>query len=112
MEQARDVTALNESLRLAEAAVQLEPTYVDGLDTLGWVHYRRADYANSIATLTKARKLAPLRMDIAAHLGLAYAKAGSGPQALAELKAALASKPPLPNRAELERVVKELGAVP
>jgi tetratricopeptide (TPR) repeat protein len=112
MEQARDVTALNESLRLAEAAVQLEPTYVDGLDTLGWVHYRRADYANSVATLTKARKLAPLRMDIAAHLGLAYAKAGSRPQALAELKAALASTSPPPNRAELERVVKELGAVP
>ena len=110
MEQARDLAGLNESLSLAEAAVKLEPTYVDALDTLGWVHYRRADYAKSVATLSKARKLAPNRMDIAGHLGLAYAKAGSRPEALAELKVALASKTPLANRAELERVAKELGS--
>jgi hypothetical protein len=49
-------------------------------------------------------------MDIAAHLGLAHAKAGSRAQALTELRAALASKTPLPNRAELERVVGELSS--
>ena len=110
MERARSASELNESLSLAEAAVKIEPNYVDALDTLGSVHYRRADYAKSIAELSKARKLAPARMDIAAHLGLAYAKAGSKPQALTELRAALASKAPIANRAELERVVKELGS--
>ncbi len=110
MEQARDTTALNESLGLAETAVKLEPTYVDALDTLGWVHYRRADYTKSVAALSKARKLAPGRMDIAAHLGLAYAKNGSNAQALTELRAALASNAPLANRSELERVVKELSS--
>jgi Tfp pilus assembly protein PilF len=110
MEEARDTAGLNEALALAEAAVKQEPAYVDALDTLGWIQYRRADYAKSVAALSTARKLAPARMDIAAHLGLAYAKAGSHAQALTELRAALASKSPIPNRPELERVVKELSA--
>jgi len=101
---------LNEPLRLAETAVAMEPAYVDAHDTLGWVLYKRAEYDRSVVALSKARKLAPTRMDIAAHLGLAYAKAGSRQQALTELRAALASKPPLPNRVELERVVKELAS--
>ena len=110
MEQARDAAGLTEALSLAETAVKLEPNYVDALDTLGWVHYRRADYAKSIAALSQARKLAPNRMDVAAHLGLAYAKAGQKPQALTELRAALASKATIANRAELERTVKELAS--
>ena len=110
MDQASDATALNEAATLAETAVKLEPTYVDGLDTLGWVHYRRADYVKSVEALSKARKLAPNRMDVAAHLGLAYAKAGKKSEALVELRAALASKTPVANRAEVERVAKELGA--
>jgi len=110
MERAQSASELSESLSLAETAVKIEPNYVDALVTLGLVHYRRADYAKAIAELSKARKLAPTRMDIAAHLGLAYAKAGSKPQALTELRAALASKTPIANRAELERVIKELGS--
>lgn len=110
VDQASDSTTLNQSLSLAETAVKLEPTYVDALDTLGWVHYRRADYVKSVEALSKARKLAPGRMDVAGRLGLAYAKSGQKSQALAELRTALASKTPVANRAELERVAKELGA--
>lgn len=106
-EQGADST---EALRLAEAATTLEPAYEDAHDTLGWVLYKRGEYAKAVNALSKARKLAPNRMDIAAHLGLAYAKAGSRAQALTELRAALASKTPLPNRAELERVVGELSS--
>ena len=109
MERAQDNAALNEALVLAETAVKQEPGYVDGLDTLGWIYYRRADYPKSVSALSMARKLAPERMDVAAHLGLAYAKAGSKAQALTELRAALASKAQIPNRPELERVAKELG---
>ncbi len=101
---------LSEALRLAQAATLLDPTYVDALDTLGWVHYRRGEYTNAVTNLAKASKLAPGRLDIAAHLGLAYAKAGSKTLALTELKRAFASKPPLPNRAELERVVADLSS--
>ena len=103
-------TDSTEALRLAEAATTLEPAYEDAHDTLGWVLYKRGEYEKAVSALSKARKLAPNRMDIAAHLGLAYAKAGSRVQALTELRAALASKTPLPNRAELERVVGELSS--
>ena len=103
-------TDLTEATRLAEVATTLEPTYEDAYDTLGWVFYKRSEYGKAVTALSKARKLAPGRMDIAAHLGLAYAKAGARAQALTELRAALASKVPLPNRAELERVVGELAS--
>lgn len=99
-----------EALRLAEAATTLEPAYEDAQDTLGWVLYKRGEYSKAVSALSKARKLAPNRMDIAAHLGLAYAKAGQKSLALVELRAALASKTPVANRAELERVAKELGS--
>ena len=110
MEGARDNAALSEALTLAETAVKQEPAYVDALDTLGRIYYRLADYPKSVSALSTARKLAPERMDIAAQLGLAYAKVGSKAQALTELRAALASKAQIPNRPEVERVAKELGA--
>ena len=100
---------LNEALRLAEAATAADPEYVDGLDTLGWIRYTRGEFPESVTALSKAAKLAPDRMDVAAHLGLAYAKAGSKAQALAELRRALASRAQLPNRPELERVAAELS---
>ena len=103
-------TDSTEALRLAETATTLEPAYEDAHDTLGWVLYKRGEYQKAVTALSKARKLAPNRMDITAHLGLAHAKAGSRAQALTELRAALASKAPLPNRAELERVVGELSS--
>jgi tetratricopeptide (TPR) repeat protein len=103
-------TELDEALRLSQAATRLDPSYVDAFDTLGWVQFHRGEYTDAVTTLTKAAKLAPDRMDIAAHLGLAYAKAGSKTRALAELRRALAGRAPLANRAELERVVADLSS--
>jgi len=101
---------LDEALRLAQAATTLDPNYLDAFDTLGWVRYTRGEYANAVSVLTKAAKLGPDRMDIAAHLGLSLAKTGSKAQALTELRRALASRADLPNRAELQRVVNELSS--
>ena len=106
-EQGKD---LDEALRLAKAACRRDPGYVDALDTLGWIHFRRGEYAEASATLSRASALAPDRLDIAAHLGLAYAKTGSTARALKELRRALAAPTPLPNRAELQRVVAELSS--
>lgn len=105
-DQGRD---LEEALKLAEAAVKQEPEYVDGQDTLGWVHYRRADYARAIAAFSKAKSLSPTRGDIAAHLGMAYAKAGRKQEALTELRRALQWKGELSNRREVETLVATLG---
>ena len=101
---------LDEALRLAASAVTLDPKYTDARDTLGWVQYRRGEYAAAVTTLKAAKALAPANTDIAAHLGLAYAKAGHKPEALAELKRALAPGSTVANRAELERTVTQLSA--
>jgi tetratricopeptide (TPR) repeat protein len=66
---------LDDALRLATRATERDPKYADGQDTLGWIRYRRGEYAEAISTLKIARALAPSRTDIAAHLNLAYAKA-------------------------------------
>jgi tetratricopeptide (TPR) repeat protein len=103
---------LDEALRLAEFATKRDPKYADGRDTLGWVRYRRGEYAQAVTALKGAKVLAPSSTDIAAHLGLAYAKTGHKQEALVELKRALASGSRVSNRPELERVVTELSATP
>ena len=105
-------THLDEALRIASAVATREPGYVDAHDTLGWVHYRRAEYARAAAAFKAAKALAPARPDIAAHLGMAYAKIGQKKEALSELKRALAPGNDLPNRAELEGLVKTLSLAP
>ncbi len=103
---------LDEALRTATTVVNDAPDYVDARDTLGWIQYLRSDFTNAVATLKKAKTMAPTRLDIAGHLGLAYAKAGRKAEAIPELKRALASKAPIPNRAELERVLAEVSKLP
>ena len=101
---------LDEALRLAELAAKRDPNYADGHDTLGWVRYRRGEYVPAVTALKEAKALAPSSTDIAAHLGLAYAKTGHKQEALAELKRALAPGNKVSDRPELERVVAQLSA--
>lgn len=102
---------LPEAQHLAETAVKSAPGYVDGYDTLGWINYKRGQYKAAVTALEKAKSLAPDRADIAAHLGLAYAKAGATSAAIAELKRALQAKD-LPNHQELEGTLQSLTSRP
>jgi tetratricopeptide (TPR) repeat protein len=99
---------LDEALRLGRLAIKADPRFVDAYDTLGWVHYLRHEYTQAVTVLEKGKSLAANRTDIAGHLGLAYAKAGSKQRALTELRRALASPEPLPNRSDLQRAVDAL----
>jgi tetratricopeptide (TPR) repeat protein len=103
---------LNQALRFADMAVKRDPKYADAYDTLGWVRYRRGEYPQAVTALQEAKKLAPSNNEVAAHLGLAYAKVGRKQAALVELKQALLPGNNLSNRAELERVATELSANP
>jgi tetratricopeptide (TPR) repeat protein len=105
-EQGKD---LNEALRYAELAVKSNPKYVDGHDTLGWVRYRRGEYPQAVKALQEAKALAPANTGVAAHLGLAYAKAGDKRDALVQLKQAMTASD-VSNRAEVERVAAELSS--
>jgi len=102
--------SLDEARILAQAATKAGgDSYVDAYDTLGWVYYQRGEYSQAVISLSKAKSLAPRRLDIAGHLGLAYAKAGRKKEAVVELKRALSGTASLPNRTELERVLAELS---
>ena len=72
---------LDEALRLAQMATTRDPKYVDGQDTLGWVRYKRGEYAKAISAFQAAGALAPSRADIAAHLKLANFKVSEAREA-------------------------------
>jgi len=59
------------------------------LDTIGWVHYARQDYAKAITELSKSSDLAPNSPLLRYHLGMAQYKAGQTAQARLNLKKAV-----------------------
>ena len=113
-------TSLDEALRYARAAnAALErragrerlPVYAAVLDTLGYVHYRRREYAAAEPWLKQAAELAPGQAVYHLHLGLTYQRLGKGKEAASELEQAL-SKPGDLAAADIEearRLLSQLG---
>jgi uncharacterized protein (TIGR02996 family) len=62
------------------------------LDTHGWVLYRRGQYAEALAVLERASRIAPQALVVRFHLGMAQLKSGQSVQARENLQAALQSK--------------------
>jgi tetratricopeptide (TPR) repeat protein len=58
------------------------------LDTLGWLYYRKGDYAVAATYLERATNLAPTRPDLRYHLGMALARSGQTERAITELREA------------------------
>ncbi len=66
-----------------------EPAY---LDTVGWVHYRRGEVDQALATLESALKKMPSAALLHYHIGMAYYTKGNRESALHHLEQALAAK--------------------
>ena len=96
------------ALTLASRAAKLRPAAPDVLDTLGWVHYRRGAYAEAERALARAVERAPDSGLLRYHLGMAYLKFGMKSEAAAELRAALALAPNLPQRDAVEGILSNL----
>ncbi|MBV8785000.1 MAG: tetratricopeptide repeat protein [Gammaproteobacteria bacterium] len=60
------------------------------LDTNGWVHIKRGEYAGALPVLEKAAQLVPASNEIRYHLAVAQLHAGQPEQGRANLKTALA----------------------
>ena len=84
--------SLNEGEALVRRALTLMPDSPAVLDSLGWTHFRRARYADAVATLRKAYDQAQ-DPEVAAHLGEALWKLGERGQAREVWQAALAIAP-------------------
>jgi tetratricopeptide (TPR) repeat protein len=66
---------LDEALAFAQKAVAIKPA--SGIiDTLGWVYYKRQEYAQAIAQFKLALLKDPFQPTIKYHLGLAYFQHG------------------------------------
>jgi tetratricopeptide (TPR) repeat protein len=103
---------LDEALRLAQNAVKRNPKYPDANDTLGWVLYCRGEYPAAVVALKQAKALAPANPDVAAHLGLAYARTGHNQEALVELNRALNSGNGPSLRPQVQQTIAQLSASP
>lgn len=57
-----------EALKLITKALQIKPNEAAFIDSIGWVHFRLADYEKALAYLRKALDMFP-NDEVAAHLG-------------------------------------------
>src|SRR5712671_1921460 len=67
---------LDRGLKMIEKAVELRPEDGYIVDSLGWAHYRMADYAGAVQYLEKAIELVPQDPTINDHLGDAFWQSG------------------------------------
>lgn len=109
---------LDEAERLVRRALELRPRSGYVLDSLGWVHYRRGEFARAVEVLEKADGLAGPEPTILEHLGDAYRAAARPADAAAAYRRALKSlgeESPAEQvrvRAAVEKKLKDLGAEP
>jgi len=62
------------------------------LDTGGWVHFKRAEYAEALPELERAVEHSPQSAEIRYHLGMAEMRAGLTDRARSDLETALAGR--------------------
>jgi tetratricopeptide (TPR) repeat protein len=98
---------LDRGLKMIEKAVELRPEDGYIVDSLGWAHYRMADYAAAVEYLEKATELVPEDPTINDHLGDAYWQTGRLVEARYQWRRALQFGPQendvKPIEAKLER---------
>ena len=102
-----DPAALDKALDLAgRFRTSNNPLF---LDTLGWLYYRKGDYAVAATYLERAANLAPKRPDLRYHLGMALARSGQSERAITELRQATSSDgPPFDGLEEAKATLAEL----
>ena len=84
---------IQEALKMAVTANELEPNNASYLDTLGWAYYRTGDLENALANLQKANNLVPGQGEILLHLGRVYLDKNDFESALTFVKEAFKSAP-------------------
>ena len=88
----------NKALSLAEKAHQLMPNDPLVADTLGWILYRKADYARALNLLQESVAKLPNHPDIQLHLGMTLYTLGDEAPAGIALEQAVNSNRDLPGK--------------
>jgi tetratricopeptide (TPR) repeat protein len=105
-----DPASLDRALELARPLEK--STQPEFLDTLGWVHYLRGEYAPAIDVLQRAVAAAPDAPVFRAHLGLAQFHAAQRDAARDNLRRALSSSASFPELAEARAALAQLRSGP
>jgi tetratricopeptide (TPR) repeat protein len=105
-----------EAEKLVTRALELKPDSGAFMDSLGWLYFRRGQYARAVDTLEKATALSPEEPLIIEHLGDAYQSVQRKPQAADAYRRALEALRGAPDpqearaaRVGLERKLKLLS---
>ncbi|MEZ5894363.1 MAG: tetratricopeptide repeat protein [Parvularculaceae bacterium] len=98
---------IDEAFKLIEQAVAIEPNSGAFIDSLGWAHYQRGDYAEAVGHLEHAASLEPGDPTVTDHLGDAYWRLGREKEAGYEWKRVLELEPDDKLRAAVEKKLKD-----
>lgn len=104
-EQGKD---LDEALRLARHANDLQPDDPYVLDTLGWVYYQRGLYPDAVRELRSSVSQLPASAVANYHLGMAYYKSGDNRLAGEYLERALQAGEEFSGAREARRILLQL----
>jgi predicted Zn-dependent protease len=107
--QDKDETLWQRSLQIVHHLRADRPSDPLLLDTLGWVHYRAQDTRRASELLQAAVKGAPDEPSLHFHLAAVYAREKRMDLARQELKAALDSNRPFPERLDALRLLRDYG---
>ena len=97
-------------IELARKARELDPVSPEIADTLGWLHYRRKEFAPALELFKEASGKSPRNAEILYHLGLASRELGQNDLARAAFERAQKLPGEFPGKADLSRRLAELPA--
>ena len=98
---------LDQSLKWARRAVDLNPDFADFHDTLGWVYKTRKEYKQAISAFQQANKIRE-NPQTYYHLGLVYMEKGDKQQAKNALQKALGMNSDFSEAEEAQKLLKRL----
>lgn len=98
---------LDKAFELIEQAVAAEPRSGAYIDSLGWAHFQRGDYAEAVPHLEKAAALEPGDPTITDHLGDVYWRLGRTIEARYQWSRALQLEPTTAQRSAIEAKLKD-----
>jgi tetratricopeptide (TPR) repeat protein len=103
---------LDKALTLAEKARQVAPNDPSTADTLGWIVYKKKDYARARALLEESAARLPNQPEVQLHVGMARYMLGDEDSARAALQQAAASTQDFADKDEASRRLATLAIDP
>lgn len=100
------------AFKLAQQARQLQPNEPHVADTLGWIVFKRGQYAWAITLLTEAAAKLPTSADVLFHLGMAHYRLGEEQSARAALDRAVALGSDFPGVKQAREALQILAITP